>query len=65
MTIQEIQNYFAERGGKNGVKSQDAVWTLLVRHYNADEENKRKRKRLSMSCGACRATAYKWLIQQV
>lgn len=60
MTIEEIKAYFEARGGKKGVKDQDAVWIQLVRLHNAANP----KKRLSMSCGSCRAKAYKWLLTQ-
>jgi len=65
MTLQEIKNYFDVAGGKNKVKTSDMVWTLLIRAYNDDAENKSKRRRLSGSCGSCRSTAYKWLIEKI
>ena len=64
MTIEEFKAYFEARGGKKGVKDNDQVWVLLIRHYNEVNKGQRGFSKLSFGCGNCRRTAYQWLIKQ-
>lgn len=64
MELSEIKSYFEDRGGKQGVKDSDQIWSVLVKLYNSENKGKKGFSKLTFSCGSCRRKAYNWLISQ-